>query len=280
MQNTTDAVKATYGSDRLAHSLLEQMRKAGYDMNALTTADLITFDELHIMGRQATIELGKLAGLDADMHIVDIGSGLGGPARTLAAEFGCHVTGVDLSQEFVNASTVLSERVGLAGKVDFKHGNALELPFDGECFDAAFMIHLNVNISAKQTMFNEARRVLKKGAKLALWEICRGEKEGFIYPVPWAQDASFSFLIPMDEMVDLLSASGFENLQVEDATDEAVEWVRARQTSKKKPGSRPPALDLDLVLDNFRQKRVNISKNLMQGCIRILRCIATRAGHI
>ncbi len=94
---STDTVNATYGSVRLADRLLESLKEVGYDLDRLSAADLITFDELHVMGRQATVELGRLAGLTDSMRVLDIGCGLGGSARTLAAEFGCHVTGVDLS---------------------------------------------------------------------------------------------------------------------------------------------------------------------------------------
>ncbi len=277
MKTLTEAVKATYASDRLAVGLLKQLQAAGHDLKALSTDDLIAFDELHVMGRKATIALGKMAGLTKSMHVLDIGSGLGGPARTLAGQFGCRVTGVDLSEEFVAASMELNKRVGLAGRVDCRHGNALALPFEESCFDAAFMIHVNMNIEDKKTLFQEARRVLKTGAKLVLWEICTGSAPGFIYPVPWADDGTFSFLVPMNAMADLLKASGFKALRIEDATDEAIQWVRARQAAMKNHKPKAPKLDLDLVIHNFRLKRINISKNLMQGSVRIVRAVATRS---
>ncbi|MFZ0133742.1 MAG: methyltransferase domain-containing protein [Desulfobacterales bacterium] len=275
-----DAVKATYGTDRLADRLLESLRAAGYDLDRLTTADLITFDELHVMGRQATVALGRLAGLTADMRVLDIGCGLGGSARTLAAEFGCHVTGVDLSEEFVDAARVLSARVGLAERVDFHCGDALNLPFETNRFDAAVMIHVNMNIADKKGLFTEAARVLKEGAKLVVWEICRSEGPEVTYPVPWANEASFSFLVRLPDMIALMEAAGFDVNHCEDATAEAADWVRARQAPPQKDRPRLPRPDLDLVLENFRSKRTNLSKNLLRGSIAVLRAVAVNGGRM
>ena len=273
---STNTLKATYGSVRLAGRLLESLQAVGYDLDRLSAADLITFDELHVMGRQATVELGRLAGLTDAMRVLDIGSGLGGSARTLAAEFGCHVTGVDLSAEFVEAARVLSERVGSSDRVDFRHGDALNLPFERNRFDAAFMIHVTMNIVDKKDLFAEAGRVLKPGGKLVLWEMYKTEESDLAYPVPWAEDESFSFLIPMAEMVSLVKAAGFSPLQVDDASAEAAEWVRARLAPQQDRRPRLPRPDLDLVLDNFRQKRANLSKNLLRGAVGVLRLVAEK----
>ena len=273
---STNTLKATYGSVRLAGRLLESLQAVGYDLDRLSAADLITFDELHVMGRQATVELGRLAGLTDAMRVLDIGSGLGGSARTLAAEFGCHVTGVDLSEEFVDAALVLSERVGSSDRVDFRHGDALNLPFERNRFDAAFMIHVTMNIVDKKDLFAEAGRVLKPGGKLVLWEMYKTEESDLAYPVPWAEDESFSFLIPMAEMVSLVKAAGFSPLQVDDASAEAAEWVRARLAPQQDRRPRLPRPDLDLVLDNFRQKRANLSKNLLRGAVGVLRLVAEK----
>ncbi|MGA9538694.1 MAG: methyltransferase domain-containing protein [Desulfobacterales bacterium] len=273
---STDTLNATYGSVRLADRLVESLKAVGYDLDRLSAADLITFDELHVMGRQATVKLGSLAGLTDAMRVLDIGSGLGGSARTLAAEFGCHVTGIDLSAEYVDAAHVLSERVGLADRVDFRHGDALNLPFEENQFDVVFMIHVNMNIADKKGLFAEAGRVLKPRGKLVLWEIFKTAEPDLAYPVPWAEDESFSFLIPMAEMVSLVETAGFSLLQVDDATVEAAEWIRARLASKPDRRPRLPRPDLDLVLSNFRQKRVNLSKNLLRGAVGVLRLVAEK----
>ncbi|MDZ7579058.1 MAG: methyltransferase domain-containing protein [Deltaproteobacteria bacterium] len=273
---STETLKATYGSDRLADRLLASLQDVGYDLDQLSAADLVTFDELHVMGRRATVALGRLAGLTDAMHVLDIGCGLGGSARTLAAEFGCHVTGIDLSAEFVNAARVLSERVGLADRLAFRHGDALDLPFAENRFDAACMLHVTMNIADKKGLFAEAARVLKPGGKLLLWEIFKTHESDLTYPVPWAEDESFSFLVPMDEMIALIESAGFNSLQIDDATAEAADWVRARLAPKRDARPRLPRPDLDLVLGNFRLKRANLSKNLLRGAVGVLRLEAKK----
>lgn len=270
MTSLQDKIDQTYGSGNLARRLLSSLEQSGLALDQLTTRDLIAFDELHVMGRQATRILGERAGLTADRRVLDIGSGLGGPARTLAETFGCHVTGVDLSAEYAQTAAELSRQVGLDDKVVFRQADALALPFENDRFDAAFLLHLNMNIADKTALFQEALRVLKPGGRLALWEICSGSGP-VIYPVPWAEQADFSHLVSIRTLVDHLRAAGAADLEYEDASEEAAAWVEARLAAMQKPRTSRPAPDLDLVLKDFRAKRANVSKNLLQGNIRVLR---------
>ncbi len=153
------------GGNDLAGAIADSLRRAGKDMDRLTTADLATVDEFHIRARKATLELAQSLNLDAASRVLDIGSGLGGPARTLAETFGCHVTGIDITQAFCDAATALSSWVGLSDRVDFRQGDATSLPFDDAVFDAAMTIHVAMNIAAKDRMYAEARRVLKPGSR-------------------------------------------------------------------------------------------------------------------
>jgi ubiquinone/menaquinone biosynthesis C-methylase UbiE len=266
-------IRRIYGTEALGDKLLDSLAAAGCNIAKLSTADLIAFDELHIMGKEATLALGRQAGIHAGMHVLDIGCGVGGPARSLAENFGCRVVGVDLSESFISAAATLTSRVGLAPQVAFQYGDALELPFEAGCFDVAVMIHLSMNIRDKNSLFQEAHRVLRPGGRLALWEVCRGAGE-IIFPVPWADNAAFSYVVAMDDMVSLLTRSGFEKVEWEDATSQAGDWVRqrVRAAGKSAPARKTP--DLDLILPDFRRKRANISKNLLQGTLRILKAVA------
>lgn len=272
-----EQVNQTYGSPGLAKRLLESLATAGLDPQRLTAEDLITFDELHIMGRDATLALGRLANLHEEMRVLDMGSGLGGAARTLAQNFGCHVTGVDLADEFVKAAQELSRRVGLDHKVTFRQADVLDLPFESQGFDAVFMFHLCMNIEQKTSLYQEARRVLKPDGLLLLWEICSGPREPLIYPVPWAANDQFSYLVSIPTLLNHLSAAGFKVRIAEDATTEAQTWVKARVAATGNSRLRRPTPDLNLVLDNFRLKRANVSKNLMENTISLLRASATHA---
>jgi SAM-dependent methyltransferase len=163
--------------------------------------------------------------------------------------------------------------------VHCRQADALDLPYADNCFDAVFMFHLNMNIADKAALFAEVRRVLKPGCRMALWEICQGAAQpGIVYPVPWAADASFSYLVSPPEFMQIIRAAGFRDLQIEDATGHALQWVRERMASPPKKTRPKPLMDLDPVMPDFRLRRSNINKNLISGCVRILRGLAAKAG--
>lgn len=223
-----DRVESHYeGGGDLANAIAESLRKAGRDIVGLTTADLGTVDEFHIRGRKATLEIGEMLGLGPDSHVLDIGSGLGGPARTLAETYGCQVTGIDLTQAFCDAATALSGWVGLGDKVTFRQGDATSLPFADGRFDAAMTIHVAMNIARKDRMYAEACRVLKPGARFAVYDVLQGEGGALLYPVPWAREPSISHLATPDTMPVLLAGAGFRVLEVRDSTEESQRWFEA-----------------------------------------------------
>ena len=224
----SDVVARHYsGGGDLAKAIADSLHKAGKDINGLTTADLTTVDEFHIRGRKATLELAQSLNLSAASHILDIGSGLGGPARTLAEAYGCRVTGVDLTPEFCEAAATLTSWVGLGDRVAFRQGDATDLPFGDAEFDAATTIHVAMNIAAKDKMYGEAKRVLKPGARFAVYDVLQGEGGEVLFPVPWAREPSISHLATPDEMSLLLTGAGLKILEVQDSTEESERWFEA-----------------------------------------------------
>ena len=224
----SDAVASHYaGEGNLAEAIAQKLAQAGKDVARLGTADLATVDEFHIRGRKATLELAQMLGLDAGSHLLDIGSGLGGPARTIAEAHGCRVTGIDLTQAFCDAATVLSGWVGLGERVAFRQGDATALPFEDGSFDAAMTIHVAMNIAAKDRMYAEARRVLKPGGRFGVYDVLQGEGGTVHFPVPWAREPSISHLATPDEMVELLTAAGFGIEATVDSTEESEAWFEA-----------------------------------------------------
>lgn len=272
--NLTHVINKTYGSDQLAKRLLENLEHIGYDIDRLTPADLTSFDEYHLMGRKATLALGGMVGLSLDMCVLDVGCGIGGPARTLASRFGCRVVGIDLSEEFAITAGVLSERVGLGDRALFQCADALHLPFADGAFDAAFLFHVTMNIPNKKALLDELHRVIKPGGRLALWEICRGPHSNVVYPVPWADDKGFSYLIFLHEMSGLLRNSDFKLIHVEDAGQETFQWAQKHMKAQTTKGPKSPKPNIDLIIPNIRQKRLNLLKNLEQGSITLLRALA------
>src|SRR5260221_13820570 len=168
------AINLHYGQGDLSATILATLQKAGKNIDRVTRDDLRAFDEFQFGGIEETRSLARLAGLKEGISIVDVGSGLGGPARTLAAEFGCHVTGLDLTEEFCHAAEMLTERTGLNGQVTFQWGNGLEMPFADSIFDVAWTQFAGMNIEDKPRFYSECRRVLKDGGRLAFHEVMAG----------------------------------------------------------------------------------------------------------
>lgn len=264
----TDPVAAHYGGGGgLADRIAAGLRRAGKDLDALTTADLATVDEFHIRGRKATLELAERMRLSADARVLDIGSGLGGPARTLSEAYGCHVSGIDLTQAFCEAAAVLSDWVGLGERVAFRQGDATDLPFADDRFDAAMTIHVAMNIPAKDKMYAEARRVVKPGGIFAVYDVLQGEAGDVLFPVPWAREPSISHLATPEEMESLLADAGFEILDVQDSTEDSQHWFEAMMARMAEAG--PPPVSFQAFLGgDFPEMARNQVRNLNDRRIR------------
>ena len=263
-----DKVASHYSDGRnLATAIAESLRKAGKDIGKLTTADLGTVDEFHIRGRKATLELGQTLNLNAGSSVLDIGSGLGGPARTLAETYGCQVTGIDLTQEFCDTATTLSTWVGLSDRVAFQQGDATHLPFADGLFDAAITIHVAMNIAAKDRMYAEARRVLRPGALFGIYDVLQGEGGEVRYPVPWAREPSISHVATPDTMVALLSGAGFKILSTQDSSEESQRWFES-MAAMIAQGTQPPVTFRTFLGDDFPEMTRNMLGNLRDRRIR------------
>ncbi len=257
-----------YGSGgRLADAISERLRTAGIDLANLKAADLTTVDEFHIRGRKATLELASQMNLDGECRVLDIGSGLGGPARTLSEAYSCQVTGIDLTQAFCDAAETLSEWVGLREKVTFRQGDATDLPFGDDHFDAAMTIHAAMNIPDKKKLYAEARRVVRPGGIFAVYDVLQGEGGDVLFPVPWAREPSISYLATPDEMRSLLTAAGFKILHVHDSTSESQNWFEVM--TKRMAESGPPAVTFEVILgSDFPEMARNQVRNLTERRIR------------
>ena len=268
------SVGAHYGRDDLATRILEALRAAGKDPDALAIEDLSPVDQLHARGRGATLELARLAGIASGMRVLDVGGGLGGPARTLASEFGCEVEVLDLTEEFCRAGRVLTTRTGLDDRVSFRHGDALEMPYPDAGFDAAWMQHSSMNIPDKERLYREIHRVLRPGGRLALHEILAGHVSPIHFPVPWARDPTLNRLRPPAETRALLRESGFEELAWIDETVSALQWYRERLAPM--PGE-PPPLGPHLVFGrDFGEMSRNQVRNLSERRICVFQALFER----
>ena len=215
------ATNAYWGRDGLERKILDALAGAGKNVDKLTVDDLAPADQFHSGGKGATERLARLAKLEAGMRVLDVGGGLGGPARTLAAQFGCRVTVVDLTESYVEAATRLTARVGLADRVTHRVGDALALDVDGP-FDVVWTQNSGMNIPDKERLYAGFARVLRPGGLLALQEPMAGPVQPVLFPVMWARDAGGSFLRAPDEMRRVMETAGFQVRAWDDVTAEAV----------------------------------------------------------
>ena len=228
MPDYQQSINDQYGQSDLCSIILKALQDAGKDVNSLTIEDLTSFDQYHSGGLAATKELASLAGLLEGMHVLDVGSGIGGPARILASEYGCDVTGIDLTEEFCLAAEMLTARVGLDDKVRFRCCSALDLPFDDESFDLVWMQNSSMNIPDKERLYSEVRRVLRPNGRLATQDVLSGPVTPLHYPMPWAEDPSLSYMISAQDFQNLLGSLGFKEVAWNDVTALGVKVQRER----------------------------------------------------
>jgi sarcosine/dimethylglycine N-methyltransferase len=214
------AVEAFWGRDDLERAILNALAAAGKNTDALTVDVLAPADQFHGGGKPATLRLARLGGLKAGMRVLDVGGGLGGPARTLAVEFGCHVTVVDVTPSYVRTGSALTARLGLSDRVVHRVGSALALDVEDAPFDVVWTQNSGMNVPDKGRMYEGFARVLTPRGLLVFQEPMAGPVQPVIFPVMWANDATLSFLRTPDEMRALIETAGFRTLAWEDVTEE------------------------------------------------------------
>ncbi len=273
----SERVARHYEKADIVAAIERGLRAAGKDPANLEPADLASIDEFHVRGRAATKELAERLGADATMHVLDVGSGLGGPSRLLAAEYGCRVSGIDLTAAYCEAATVLAGWVGLDGLVSYRRGDALDLPFEDASFDAAWTIHVAMNIADKGRLYTGIRRVLKPGGRFAVYDVVQGAGGEARYPAPWARDPSISFLVTPDELRALLAEAGFEIAGWRDTSELGRDWFR--EVSARLSEGGPPPLGFHLLLgEGFAEMADNQRRNLEENRIALIEANCENPG--
>ncbi|TPI22096.1 class I SAM-dependent methyltransferase [Mesorhizobium sp. B4-1-1] len=268
MTDEFDRVRDHYRATGLTDRLKTALAVFGPEQQRLKPEQLATLDQFHTRGLAATAELANLAVITADMSVLDVGSGVGGPARLLEATYGCAVTGIDLSEPFVEAARYLTARTGQAGNVSFEAGSALSLPFEDGRFDAALLQHVAMNIADRPRLYREIRRVLKPGGKLATFDVVLNGGDP-LYPVPWAKTPGESFLLEAEATCEAIEAAGFGTLVRRDDTAAAKAWFAELRASGP-----PPSLNLGVVMgQGFAELATNLGRNLMEGRLGILTAV-------
>jgi ubiquinone/menaquinone biosynthesis C-methylase UbiE len=244
--------------------IVAALGKASKSLDSVTIEDLAPVDHVHARGFPATVDLADRLPIKAGDHLVDIGCGLGGPARYIARRFRCKVSGIDITPPFVEAANKLTALVGMQGQVTVRHGDGQHLPYGDAQFDGAYTQHVTMNVPDRRQFFAEARRVVKKGAFFALTEHGLGPKGNPRHPVPWSSDGSGAYLMTPADTHALLEAAGFENIAVEDTGDKYAAGYKAAIERAEK-GELPP-LGIHLLLGATAvEKMRNAMRNIEEG---------------
>ena len=265
----------TAGNNVTAHysrgNLLERLNAAlvedGVDPDRPDIESLAPYDQFHGRGLEATREMADSLEIAATDHILDIGSGFGGPARYLAHRFGCRITGIDLTAEFCEVARHLTRLLGLHGRVDFELGNALAMPFSDSSFDGAYSMNVSMNIADKAGLYREICRVLRPGAWLMLSEIAKGSGADLDFPTPWANSAQTSFLATPEDTRSALAEAGFEVVQTRSTLEQALAFgTRSRELVQR--GEKPPHRAVQLIHGEIAaQAMANTARGLGEGRI-------------
>ena len=278
MTDVLDGVREHYRATGLAQRLKAALAALGPEDQRLTPQQLAALDQFHSRGLAATAEIAALAGITGDSAVLDVGSGIGGPARFLAATYGCRVTGVDLSEPFEEAAKYLSERTGLEGLVSFRTASALALPFDDGRFDVVLLQHVAMNIPERARLYREIRRMLRPGGRFATFDIVLGDivpgSGEPLYPLPWARTPATSFLLTAAGTGAAIEAAGFRPIAWKDETETVKAWLAGLRNAGP-----PPAPNLGLVMGpDFGLLLANVGRNLMEGRLGVLTAVFEAAA--
>lgn len=267
MANRDDNVQDVYSQagDMLSH-ILAFLKSIDIDPDNLSWDDLHVCDQMHSRGIEATREHADHAGITADMHVLEIGCGIGGASRYLAHEKGCRVTAIDLTQDCVDAASDLSARCGLAEMTEFRQADATNLPFSEAAFDHVWSHAMTMNIQGKTKLASEIARVLKPGGQYSCCEVALSGPGDPYYPLPWASDASSSFLVPPDDMIAALEAGGLKFVRRIDINDAYLTYLDDIRDRAKR-GEKPSRIDPQSLKegDDFLLRLQNCGQSAREG---------------
>jgi len=265
MNEVDERISGHYGWPGLMDAIENELRRNGIKPEDVTVAQLAPLDNYHAFRLAGTVALAAAAGISAADRVLDVGGGIGGPARQLADRFGCNVTVVDLTPEYCTIGETLTRWTHLTDRVSFVHASALDMPFDDASFDVVWTQHASMNISDKDGLYREVARVVRPGGRFAFFDILAGPNQPVHFPVPWSAEPSFSFLRSPAETRALIAQNGFRETTWLTGADLKAELDRAEEGDA---GGQEPLLDSSLLNGpDSAAMGENVARNLKEGRI-------------
>ena len=263
-QNDTKAVASHWAGDGIYATIVAALEKAGKPLDRLTLDDLAPLDHVHARGFVATVELADRLPIARGQHILDIGCGLGGPARYMTQRFDCRVSGIDITRPFVEAANRLTTLLHMEGAVHVEHGDGQALPYPDRHFDGAYAQHVTMNVAQRPAFFAEAWRVLKPGGFFALTEHGLGTTGDPLYPVPWSTDGRGSYLVPPAQTREWLESAGFQDVTIADTGPKYLAAYNA--LIEKADQGQLPVLGIHVLMGETALPKIrNAARNIEEG---------------
>jgi SAM-dependent methyltransferase len=264
----TPQIESQYSTGLSRHNIERALIAAGKDLNEIQPADLGVVEDFHTLGRIATTQLAELAEISSQDEVLDAGSGIGGTARFLADRYGCRVTTIDLTEEYCETARWLNRLVGLDDRITVRQGDVTDLPFAKAGFDVVISQHVQMNVTDKSRMYQQARRVLATGGRLAVWDVTAGTSGNLDYPLPWADRPELSHLTSADQLRVVIEAAGFAVVQWNDLTEDAAAFMEVLPSAPVGP------LGLHTFIHNLAQKVKNLTRGLSGETLRVIQGVS------
>jgi len=271
-----EEISEHYSHGSLLEAIHAAITESGKSVDDITIEDLSPVDEFHIGGREATNNFMEQFNFTENGHILDVGCGLGGASRFVADKYNNHVTGIDLTQDYIETGNALCALLKLDERITLHHGSATAMPFQDETFDGGFMMHVGMNIENKIQLFNEIHRVLRPGAPFGVYDVMRIKDGELTYPVPWATDSSSSFLSTPEQYKQALVNAGFDVTEENNRRSYALDFFEQLRRKTDANGSPPPLGLHTLIQEGFSEKIQNMIENVSKEYVAPVEIIAKR----